>query len=142
MRVKRIPPIVIEETQLNDFISMSHTDEMQQLLYYKKLSKKGCLKNVYLKTRYIYKKYPYRINKNRNKFYQIVIKDYSNLIGTSIKIFKKFYFFDRSKLRHYNKLSHRLLSKIDTVYGNQLLKYKYWDKVFFLKRLNDKKLDF
>jgi hypothetical protein len=142
MRVKRIPPIVIDGTQLNDFISMSHTDEMQQLLYYKKLSKKGCLKNVYLKTRYIYKKYPYRINKNKNKFYQINLKNYFNLIDTGIKVLKKFYFFDRSKLRYYNRLAHRLLNKIDTVYGNQLLKYKYWDKVFFLKRLNEKNLDF
>jgi hypothetical protein len=123
MRFKRVPPLITEESNLNDYISMSHTDEMHQYVVYRTLAKKGCLRNVFFKTRYIYKKYPYRINKN--KFYQTAIKDYFNLMGTSIKIFKKFYFFDRSKLRHYNKLAHRLLSKIDTVYGNQLLKYKY-----------------
>jgi hypothetical protein len=102
---------------------MSHTDEMQQYAYYKDLAKKGCLKNIYFKTKYIYKKYPYKINKN--KFYQYVIKNYFNLIETGIKIPKKFFFFERSKLRNFNKLSHRFLNKVDVIYGNQLKKYKY-----------------
>ena len=139
-RIQRIPPITTIDRFLNDYISMSHTDEMQQYIHYKDLSKKGCLKNSFFKIRYIYKKYPYRLNKKR--YYQYVIKNYFNLIDTGIKISKKYYFFERSKLRSFNKLSHRLLNKIDTIYSNQLLKYKYWDKVFFFKRLNDKKYDF
>ncbi len=59
-----------------------------------------------------------------------------------LKYRKKFLFFEKSKLRNINKLGHRLLNKIDTVYSNQLLKYKYWDKIFYLKRLNKKNLDF
>jgi len=140
MRINRLPPLTTVDKQFNDFISMSHTDEMQQYAYYKDLAKKGCLKNIYFKTRYIYKKYPYRINKN--KFYQYVIKNYFHLIDTGIKIPKKFFFFERSKLRNFNKLSHKLLNKVDIIYGNQLKKYKYWDKVFFLRRLNNKNLDF
>jgi hypothetical protein len=124
MRLQRMPPINLVDRQLNDYISMSHTDEMYQYVYYKDLSKKGCLKNVFFKIRYINKKYPYRINKKKN-YYQYLIKNYFNLTNTGIKILKKFYFFERSKLRNFNKLSHRLLTKIDTVYSNQLLKYKY-----------------
>jgi hypothetical protein len=140
MRALRMPPLI--ERQSNDYISMSHTDEMQQYIYYRDLSKKGCLKNFFFKIRYINKKYPYIINKKSN-YYQYAIKNYFNLIETGVKISKKFFFFERSKLRNLNKLSHRLLSKIDTVYGNQLLKYKYWERVFFLNRLNKKKnLDF
>jgi hypothetical protein len=139
MRTHRMPPLL--DKQLNDYISMSHTDEMHQYIYYRDLSKKGCLKNVFFKMRYINKKYPYKINK-KNKYYQYLIKNYFNVIETGIKIPKKFFFFNRSKLRNFNKLAHRLLSKIDTVYGNQLLKYKYWEKVFFLNRLNKRNLDF
>jgi hypothetical protein len=127
MRTQKIPPAVhiqVKNRHLNDHVSMSLTDEMQQYAYYTDLSKKNCLKNISLKTRYIYKKYPYRINKKKI-YYQYVIKNYFNLIDTGIKISKKFYFFDRTRLRNSNKLSFRLLNKIDTVYGNQLLKYKY-----------------
>jgi hypothetical protein len=124
MRLQRMPPSMLIDKQLNDYVSMSHTDEMHQYIFYKDLSKKGCLKNIFFKTRYIYKKYPYRIN-NKKIYYQYVTKNYFNLIDTGIKILKKFHFFNRSKLRNYNKLSYRLLNKIDTVYGNQLLKYKY-----------------
>jgi hypothetical protein len=141
MRLQRMPPIDLLDRQFNDYISMSHTDEMHQYVYYKDLSKKGCLKNVLFKTRYINKKYPYRINKRKN-YYQYLIKNYFNLTNTGIKILKKYYFFERSKLRNFNKLSHRLLNKIDTVYSNQLLKYKYWDRIFYLNRLNKKALDF
>jgi hypothetical protein len=141
MRIQRTPPINLIDRQFNDYISMSHTDEMHQYVYYKDLSKKGCLKNVFFKTRYINRKYPYLINKKKN-YCQYLIKNYFNLTSTGVKILKKFYFFERSKLRNFNKLSHRLLNKIDTVYSNQLLKYKYWDKVFFLNRLNKKALDF
>jgi hypothetical protein len=74
--------------------------------------------------RYINKKYPYRINKKKI-YYQYLIKHYFNLTNTSIKILKKFNFFERAKLRNFHKLTHRLLNKIDTIYGNQLLKYKY-----------------
>jgi len=123
MRVQRMPPFTTIDTQLNDFISMSHTDEMNQYVFYKDLSKKGCLRNIYFKTLYIYKKYPYKIN--NKKYYQYAIKNYFNLIDTGIKISKKFYFFDRNKLRNFNNLSHRLLTKIDNIYGNQLRKYKY-----------------
>jgi hypothetical protein len=73
---------------------------------------------------YINKKYPYNINK-KPLYCQYLIKNYFNLLDTGIKIPKKFYFFERSKLRNFNKLAHRLLNKIDTVYSNQLLKYKY-----------------
>jgi hypothetical protein len=103
---------------------MSHTDEMHQYVYYRDLSKKGCLKNVFFKMRFINKKYPYRINKKK-AYQQYLIKNYFNLTNTSIKISKKFYFFERAKLRNFNKLAHRFLTKIDTVYSNQLLKYKY-----------------
>jgi len=65
-----------------------------------------------------------KINKT-TKYYQYIIKNYFNLIETGIKIPKKFFFFERSKIRNFNKLAHRLLNKIDTIYGNQLLKYKY-----------------
>jgi len=85
MRVQRIPPINLLDRQLNDYISMSHTDEMHQYIYYKDLSKKGCLKNVFFKLRYISKKYPYRINKKKN-YYQYLIKNYFNLISTGTKI--------------------------------------------------------
>jgi hypothetical protein len=122
MRVLRMPPLL--DRQSNDYISMSHTDEMQQYIYYRDLSKKGCLKNFFLKIRYMNRKYPYIINK-KNKYYQYSIKNYFNLIETGIKIPKKFFFLERSKLRNSNKLAHRLLSKIDTIYGNQLLKHKY-----------------
>ena len=141
MRTQRVPPNTFTDKSINDYVSMSHTDEMNQYVYYRDLSKKSCLKNVIFKIRYIYKKYPYRINKKK-MYYQYIIKNYFNLTHTSIKILKKFYFFDRNKLRNFNKLSHRLLNKIDTVYSNQLLKYKYWERVFFLKRLNEKNLDF
>jgi len=136
-----MPPLTTEYINFNDHISMAHTDEMHQFVYYKDLSKKGCIKNVFLKTRYLDRKYPYKINKKK-AFYQYIIKNHFNLIETGIRIPKKYIFFERNKLRTFNKLSHRLLSKIDTVYGNQLLKYKYWDKVFFLNRLNNKNLDF
>jgi len=122
MRAQRMPPLL--ERQSNDFISMSHTDEMHQYIYYRDLSKKGCLKSVFFKVRYINKKYPYRINK-KNIYCQYTIKNYFNLLETGIKIPKKFYFFERSKIRNFNKLANRLLNKIDTIYGNQLLKYKY-----------------
>jgi hypothetical protein len=124
MRLNRMPPINYPDRQFNDFISMSHTDEMHQYIYYKDLSKKGCLKNVFFKLRYINKKYPYYINKKKS-YYQYLIKNYFNLINTGVKISKKYFFFERSKLRNFNKLAHRLLNKIDTIYGNQLLKYKY-----------------
>lgn len=123
MRIKRSPPLNILENNYNDYISMSLTDEMQQFLYYKNISKKGCLRNVFFKMNYIYKKYPYKINKK--KYYQYAVKHYFNLLDTGVKISKKFYFFERSKLRHYNKLAHRFLTKIDTIYSNSLLKYKY-----------------
>jgi len=71
---------------------MGLTDEMSQFIYYKDLSKKGCIKNIIFKVRYIYKKYPYKVNK-KNKYYRYVIKNYFNVIDTGIKISKKFFFF-------------------------------------------------
>jgi hypothetical protein len=124
MRLHRLPPIGAIDRYYKDHIMMGNTDEMHQLIYYSDLAKKSCLKNVFFKTKYIYKKYPYSLNK-KNKFYQYIIKNYLNQLETGIKISKKFFFFERSKLRNFNKLSNRLLNKIDTVYGNQLLKYKY-----------------
>ena len=140
MRIKRSPPLTLLEDNYKDHISMSLTDEMQQFIYYKNISKKGCIKNVFLKANYIYKKYPFKINEKR--YYQYAINNYFNLLDTGIKISKKFFFFERGKLRYYNKLAHRFLNKIDTIYSNSLLKHKYWNKVFFLRRLNQKNLDF
>jgi hypothetical protein len=142
MRINRSPPDPLNTERFDqDYISMGLTDEMSQFIYYKDLSKKGCIKNIIFKVRYIYSKYPYKVNK-KNRYHSYVIKNYFNVIDTGIKISKKFFFFERSKLRNFNKLGHRLLNKIDTVYCNQLLKYKYWDRVFYLKRLNKKNLDF
>jgi hypothetical protein len=142
MRVQRIPSLIFSEDKtLHDYVSMGLTDEMHQYVHYRDLSKKSCIRNVVFKTKYIYRKYPYKIN-NNNLYYKFIIQNYFNIIDTGIKISKKFIFFDKNKLRNFNKLSHRLLNKIDTVYSNQLLKYKYWDKVFFFNRLNKKNLDF
>jgi hypothetical protein len=142
MRVNRLPPDNLKKNRyFQDHISMGLTDEMSQFIYYKDLSKKGCIKNILFKVRYIYRKYPYKVNKKHN-YYLYIIKNYFNVIDTGIKISKKFFFFERSKLRNFNKLGHRLLNKIDTVYCNQLLKYKYWDRIFYLKRLNKRNLDF
>jgi len=124
MRYHRMPPSLLGERNLNDYVSMGNTADMHPFFFYRDISKKGCLKNIFFKARYIYKKYPYKLNKKK-LYYQYVIKNYFNLIETGIKITKKFYFFDRSKLRNFNKLSYRFLNKIDIVYGNQLLKYKY-----------------
>jgi hypothetical protein len=141
-RIQRFPPDpLLLNRYYQDHVSMGLTDEMSQFIYYKDLSKKGCIKNIIFKISYIYKKYPYKINK-KNKYYVYAIKNYFNIIDSGIKIPKKFFFFERSKLRNFNKLGHRLLNKIDSVYCNQLLKYKYWDKVFYLKRLNKRNLDF
>jgi hypothetical protein len=141
MRLHRLPPISTIDRYYKDHVMMGNTDEMHQLIYYSDLAKKSCLKNVSFKMNYIYKKYPYNMN-NKNKYYQYVVKNYFSSLDTGIKISKKFFFLERSKLRNFNKLYNRLLNKIDTVYGNQLLKYKYWEKVFYLKRLNKKHLDF
>jgi hypothetical protein len=103
---------------------MSNTDEMHQLIHYNDLARKNCSKNIFYKAKYLYKKYPYNINK-KNKYYQYAIKNFFNNIDTGIKISKKFFFFERSKLRNLNKFNNRLLNKIDNIYGNQLLKYKY-----------------
>ncbi len=92
MRTHRMPPLRESERHFNDHISMGLTDEMHQIVYYRDLSKKGCLKNVLFKMRYIYKKYPYTINK-KGKYYQYVIKNYFNLIDTGVKISKKIFIF-------------------------------------------------
>jgi len=141
LRINRLPPISSIDFHSKDYVSMGNTDEMHQLIYYSDLARKNCSKNIFYKAKYLYKKYPYNINK-KNKYYQYAIKNFLNNIDTGIKISKKFYFFERSKLRNLNKFNNRLLNKIDNVYGNQLLKYKYWEKVFYLKRLNKKHLDF
>jgi hypothetical protein len=124
LRLQRLPPISTIDRYYKDHIMMGNADEMHQLIYYSDLAKKSCIKNIIFKVKYIYKKYPYNINK-KTKYYQYAIKNYFNIIETGGKIYKKFFFFERSKLRNFNKFSHRLLNKIDTVYGNQLLKYKY-----------------
>jgi hypothetical protein len=127
MYIYRLPPIYPADEPpfkfKNDFISMGLIDEMPQFQYYRDISKRSCLRNIFFKTYYVEKKYPYNINKKGHAHY--IIKKYFNTIDTGIKISKKFYFFDRNKLRNFNKLSHRFLVKLETVYGNQLLKYKY-----------------
>src|ERR1051325_8557525 len=99
MRYQRLPSIYASDQiyrRLNDHISMSHTDEMYQYVYYKDLARKGCLKNIFFKMRYLYRKYPYRINKKK-LYYQYIIKNYFNITDTSIKILKKFLFFEKGK---------------------------------------------
>jgi hypothetical protein len=124
LRTNRLPPISSIDFHSKDYVSMGNTDEMHQLIYYSDLARKNCQKNIFYKAKYLYKKYPYNLNK-KNKYYQYVIKNFLNNIDTGIKISKKFLFFERSKLRNLNKFNNRLLNKIDNVYGNQLLKYKY-----------------
>jgi len=40
MRVQRMPVVTTIDKNLNDFISMSHTDEMHQYAHYKDLARK------------------------------------------------------------------------------------------------------
>jgi hypothetical protein len=102
---------------------MGLIDEMPQLQYYKDIAKRSCLRNIFFKTYYTENKYPYNINKKHHSHHAII--SYFNRIDTGIKIAKKFYFFDINKIRSFNRLSHRFLVKLETVYSNQLLKYKY-----------------
>ena len=57
MRYNRLPSVITEDDQFYDYITMSHYSEMSQLSYYKELAKRGCLKNIFLKVNYIYKKF-------------------------------------------------------------------------------------
>jgi hypothetical protein len=113
---------------------------MPQLQYYKDIAKRSCLRNIFFKTYYTEKKYPYNINKKYHS--QNTLRNYFNTIDTGVKISKKFYFFDINRVRNFNRLSHRFLVKLETVYGNHLLKYKYWDRAFYFNRLNKRNIDF
>jgi len=125
--------LVILQSYDENFIRKMPEDYMQH--FFHNLSKGVVVSKYKYYYRYIYKKFPYRLNK-KYKDLEELYNSFYKLSKIGLKSYKKYHFLKQSKISHYDKYHGNLLEQNEKYMTIYFEKVKHWDHPFVRKHLN------